>query len=127
MYGTNYHAEIPGEGGRTSEISAGSPEKLYEKILKKAHKHDAEHKDEKKSESKEKPKEGAEIKSDKKDDHGHDDHKDEGGTKYDAVVNTIFGNGLIGKAFKGVRNIIPKGIRGLSGAAFDGAVAGGVI
>jgi hypothetical protein len=51
LYGNNYHAEIPGEGGRTSEISAGSPEKLYEKILKKAHKNHAEEKKEGKEKS----------------------------------------------------------------------------
>jgi hypothetical protein len=38
-------------------------------------------------------------------------------------VNFIFWNGIIGKSFKGVRNMIPKWVRWLSGAVFDGAVA----
>jgi hypothetical protein len=112
-----YYAEIPGEGGRTHEISAWSPEKLYEKILKKAHRL---HTD-KTAEWQETKKEGEE----KHEKWWHDDAGHEGGgTLYDKTVVGLLGSGLIGKALLGTRNLVPKWIRNTTGWITKSGLAG---
>lgn len=117
-----YHAEIPGEGWRTNEVIARSPEKLYEKILKKALRHNAE----KPAESAAKA-EWAEPKDAAHEGDHKANHPKTEGTFYDRSVEKVLGHGWIGRFAIGTKNLIPKPLRSLAGNTVGAGVTSGIV
>ena len=123
-----YYAEVPaGEHGKTT-ITALTVEWLYDKIINKVqwgHWHDAEKWAEWHTETK---KEGAHESKEHAHDEGHWDHHDEGKKSlYDKAVTGLLGNGLLGKAFIGTKNLIPAPLRNIAAGATKAGVSAGVV
>lgn len=123
-----YYAEVPaGEHGKTT-ITALTVEWLYDKIINKVqwgHWHDAEKWAEWHAETK---KEGAHESKEHAHDEGHWDHHDEGKKSlYDKAVTGLLGNGLLGKAFIGTKNLIPAPLRNIAAGATKAGVSAGVV
>lgn len=120
-----YYAEIPaGEHGKTT-VSALTVEWLYDKIIDKTqNSHSPE-----KTETKESP-ENKDEKSDHKDgshDASHNKKSHGEGTFYDRTVESILGHGLLGRAFIGTKNLIPKPLRSLGWNTVGAGVTSGVV
>ncbi len=122
LWKRTYFAEVPVWEHGKEVVSAITQKGLYEKIQEKInHPESAKEKiNEAKAEWAE-PKDAAHT-----EDHGHSHAKAEG-TFYDRSVEKIFGHGLIGRAFIGTKNLIPKPLRSLGGNTVGAGVTSGIV
>lgn len=122
-----FYAEVP-NGLSTKIITSWSAEWLFNQIRKINEKSDHAHHDKPGESHAEKKSDGHHESKEHAHDEGHGDHHDEGKKSlYDKAVTGLLGNGLLGKAFIGTKNLIPAPLRNIAAGATKAGVSAGVV